>query len=197
MAQSFSAYGLYRKTRNAAWHTLIDNNICTLPVDTVTIAKENGVFIIKNLIADILQEDELGASIFDGSYWYIVYDDTLTMSHKNYIIAHELGHIFLGHVHMPESEENKKSGKSWKERDADMYAARLLSPACVLWGLNIHTANEIAGICEIPKDIANTRAKRMKELYSRNQFLKSPLERQVFKQFEDFIRLYKENMAQA
>jgi len=68
-----------------------------------------------------------------------------------------------------------------------VFASRFLAPACVLWGLNVHTAADIARICEISAEAAGIRAKRMAELYKRNMFLTSPLERRVYGQFEKFI----------
>ena len=72
-----------------------------------------------------------------------------------------------------------------------MFAVRLLSPACVLWGLNLHTPEEIQKICNISWSAAVNRAKRMNVLYKRDLFLISPLERQVFEQFHNFIENYK------
>lgn len=69
-----------------------------------------------------------------------------------------------------------------------MFAIRLLSPACVLWGLNLHTAEEIAEYCDISLQAASYRAERMAELYRRNRFLRSPVERTLYKQFEPFIK---------
>ena len=68
-----------------------------------------------------------------------------------------------------------------------MFAARLLAPACVLWGLDLHTAEEISEACNISLQAAGFRAERMKELYRRNRFLTSPLERKLYDQFRDFI----------
>lgn len=63
----------------------------------------------------------------------------------------------------------------------------LLAPACVLWGLDLHTPEDIARVCNISLSSAIKRARRMEELYRRNMFLSHPLERQVYKQFQGFI----------
>ena len=93
---------------------------------------------------------------------------------------HEIGHIVLGHT--------ESDGRS----DVDEYATErfaigVLAPACVLWGIGIKTAEEIADLCNISITSAKIREKRMQELYDRNKFLTSPLEHQVFEQFSDFI----------
>ena len=77
------------------------------------------------------------------------------------------------------------------ESQADVFAARLLSPACVLWGLNLRTAKEITDICKMSIAEAKKRTQRMKVLYKRQKFLTSPLERKLYEQFIDYIELNK------
>lgn len=77
------------------------------------------------------------------------------------------------------------------EYQAERFAIDILAPACVLWGLNLHTAEDIAKVCNISMQSAHIRAERMEILYKRNKFLTSPLEKQVFEQFSDFIKQYK------
>lgn len=183
------AYGLYKKARDASWQVLIDNKICSLPVDVVKIANDNGITILKNSEAKELQNGEVGVSIYDGDNWFIIYDDTLdNIGRKRFTIAHELGHIFLGHplvagYHKRTVDLNIPS----TENEANIFSSRLLSPACVLWGLNLRSAADIAKACELSIEAAEIRAERMKELYQRNKFLTSPLERQVYEQFKAFI----------
>lgn len=74
------------------------------------------------------------------------------------------------------------------ETDADMFAARLLAPACVLWGINAVTANQIAKVCDISLSSAIYRAERLNMLRKRGKFLISPLEKQVYEQFKDYIQ---------
>ena len=63
-------------------------------------------------------------------------------------------------------------------------------PACVQWGLQLHTADDIARVCNVSQTAAQRRSERMAVLYQRNMFLTHPLERQVYQQFQDFIRGY-------
>ena len=74
-----------------------------------------------------------------------------------------------------------------QEYQAERFAIDILAPACILWGLNLHTAEEIAKVCGISMSSAQRRAERMEILYQRNMFLSHPLERQVFQQFQKFI----------
>jgi Zn-dependent peptidase ImmA (M78 family) len=181
-------YGVYKNVRNAAWQCLIDHKITTLPVDLIRIAAESGVVIRKNSEVHELYDRESGACILHNGQWYLIYDDTCIIGRRRFTIAHELGHIFLGHELI-----NGRHGRSFNirkpqsETDADVFAARLLAPACVLWALNLRTAEDVADVCCISAAAAKIRADRMRVLYDRQKFLTSPLERRVFDQFKDFI----------
>lgn len=188
MIELANIYGAYKKARNASWQALIDNNVDRLPVDIVRIVCDNGILLLKNSQAKELRNDEAGISIFDGKQWFIVYDDTLPLGRKRFTVAHELGHIFLGHPLIAGFHARTTGGKlPQTESEANVFASRFLAPACVLWGLNIHAAADIERVCEISGEAAEIRAKRMAELYKRNMFLTSPLERRVYNQFKDFI----------
>ncbi|MDR2902918.1 MAG: ImmA/IrrE family metallo-endopeptidase [Clostridiales bacterium] len=181
-------YGVYKGVRNAAWQCLIDHKITALPVDLIRIAAESGVVIRKNSDVHELYGRESGACILHNGQWYLIYDDACVVGRRRFTIAHELGHIFLGHELI-----NGRHGRSFdarnpqSETDADVFASRLLAPACVLWALDIRTADEISKVCGISDAAAKIRANRMRVLYDRQKFLTSPLERRVLEQFKAFI----------
>ena len=199
-------YGVYKKARNASWQALIDNRVDSLPVDVVKIVGNNGIKLLKDSQTHELRSGEAGISVFDGTQWYIVYDDLLPLGRKRFTVAHEFGHIVLGHpliagfharttggsLPQTESEANIFASRFLLRatgcfRIRGISASRFLAPACVLWGLNVHTAADISRICEISLEAAGIRAKRMAELYKRNMFLTSQLERRVYNQFASFI----------
>lgn len=183
-------YGIYQGVRNSAWRCLLENNVSSLPIDILSIAKKLGIRVIKDSQACVLSAGEHGRSFFDGDEWYIIYNDLEPTELSRFTLAHELGHILLGHelafaryVGIIQFSRKPKS-----EQQADMFAARLLCPACIIWALDLHTADDIARYCRIPKNIAQLRAKRMEELYKRNKFLTDPLEKQLFDRFIDYVR---------
>lgn len=177
-------YGKYKHARNAAWRCLIDYNVTSLPVKILEIAKESGMRVIKNSIANKLIKSQKGRSYIYQNEILIIYDDTLPKTVIRYTVAHELGHVFLGH-----DLEHPTIGM---ENEANVFASRLLAPACVLWALKLHTPKEISKLCDISYQSAKIRAERMEILYKRNKFLLSPLEGQVYKNFESFIKETKE-----
>ena len=185
-------YGKYKNVRNAAWQCLIDFDICKLPVNVVQITKMLGIKVVKNSIAKRLESYESGATLVQNEQWYIVYDDTQIKQRCRFTIAHELGHILLGHtLKNGRYARTFDTSKPEEETEADMFAARLLAPACVLWALDLHNPEEISHVCNISHSAAEVRADRMEILYRRNKFLTHPLERQVYKNFEKFINKQK------
>lgn len=196
-------YGKYQKSRNAAWQCLLDNEIHRLPVTVSGIARANGIKIGRysanaNLLLQLGLSDFIdhnGVSVRCGDDFAIFYHDSLQSSEARFVVAHELGHIFLGHL-IP----TVRNGAAL-EQEANVFASRLLAPACILWSMNIHESTEISGLCDIPLSSAEERTKRMATLYKREQdrlsagqescFLLSSLERKVFQNFQDYINEHK------
>ena len=187
-------YGKYKNIRNASWQCIIDYNITKLPISLVSIANKSNIQIVKNSVVNLLRATERGISVHDGDKWLIVYDDNIKTSVNRFTIAHEFGHIFLGHELKKGYYARTFDNKPEVEQAADMFAARLLAPACVLHELHATTAEKIAEICNISIQAAKHRAERMAILEARNKYYLHPLERQVRKQFEDYI---KENRSQS
>lgn len=192
-------YGKYKNSRNAAWQCLIENHVHSLPVSVSGIAKSNGIRIAtysKNLDlirklgrSELMEKD--GFSLLTSGGPIILYRDGLDPRISRFVVAHELGHIFLGHL-LPLSENSESA-----EQEANVFASRLLAPACVLWGLRIHSAEEISEACNISMVAARIRAERMALLYDRERqrladglpscFLLSSMERKVFDNFQGYI----------
>ena len=184
----YDYYGVYTACRDAAWRCLLDFNVRRLPVKLVTMAKLAGIRVIRDSNANELRRGESGASIFLDGKWTIVYDDRMPTYESRMVVAHELGHILLGHEYKYSEYRFSRNGKKLKsEYEADLFAVRLLAPACVLHELMITDASEIAKLCEIPQKIAADRAKRMEILEDRSRFYHSELERKVSKNFREFI----------
>lgn len=183
-------YGKYKSVRNAVWKTLIELEINQLPVSVDYITDKLGIKQIRNcdLKNPLLTSNERGLSILAKGNWYIVYNEKEPISVRRFTVAHEIGHILLGHLLINNKKYRTFQKRDEEEQAADMFAARLLAPACVLWGLNLHTPEEIQIVCNISHQSAIIRAERMEILYQRNMFLTSTLEQKVYKQFNDYIQ---------
>lgn len=189
-----NAYGAYKNVRDSAWQVLLDYDIRTIPVNIVKIAVSSNILLLKNTETDLLKNGEIGVSILDDNQWNIIYDDTLPKGRIRFTIAHELGHIFLGHpMELGYHGRTIDTKKPETEKQADMFAIRLLVPACVVWGLGLHTPEEIQTTFDVSFSAAKARAARMEILYERDRFLTSDLERKVYANFKEFIDSHKEN----
>ena len=182
-------YSIYKNVRNDSWQCLLDSEISSLPVDVLSIARKAGVKVIKNSILNELSPGEAAKTYHDGDGWFIIYDNKNPTEVSRFAIAHELGHIFLGHATTFGKYSNlREFGKKPKsEQQADLFAIRLLSPACVLMGLGIRSSEDIARFCRMPREFAEARSKRMKKLYEIDMFFTDPLEVELFNNFKDYI----------
>lgn len=182
-------YGRYKQARDASWQTLIDFGVCSLPVVPLDICEQAGIGVYKNSDAHMLVGTEIGLSLYYKNAFRIIIDDSQIKTRVRFTLAHELGHILLGHV-LIDTPRGRTFDitKTSEETEADVFASRILAPACVLWGINAQTTEQIASVCNISHEAAMIRAERMEILRKRNMFLTSPLERKLYEQFEEYIR---------
>lgn len=203
------SYGRYKNARDASWQCLLRHNVCTLPVSMSKIFRAEGIPIGRycDNAAQIRQGglgwlmDNDGFTIRNSAgQIYVYYNEQCTPQRIRFTLAHELGHIVLGHLESKQySLRNREplDERDPAERDANVFASRLLAPACVLWRLGIHTPEDIARLCQISITAAQFRAERMAVLYRREAdwiartgrscFLRSAWERQVLSQFGAYI----------
>lgn len=181
-------YGRYKEIRNAAWQTLIDFNVRSLPVSISDITDQLGIGLIDNIKINLLKQDERGATIYVKKQWYIILDESEQVETQRFTAAHELAHILLGHILTAKAKYRTFTKRTEEEQAADMFAARLLAPACVLHEISACSADRIWIVCNISTAAAKIRAERMRELERRNKYYLHPLEQQVKTQFEDFIK---------
>ncbi len=181
-------YKNYQKSRNAAWELLIDCEIKTMPIKITDICKQIGIPV---KITDLQGDSDGYTFIHEGQPIIVINKNCANNSRLRFTVAHELGHIILGHVgkyalvnREPTSEDNPI------EQEANIFASRLLAPACVLWGCEVKCAEDIMKLCDISYQAAQFRMERMKVLYARDKFLTSPLERIVYNNFRPFIARY-------
>lgn len=202
-----STYQRYQQARDAAWRTLLECRISALPVNARAIAAWLGVDILPfpaeddRLMHLLKKAGGVCRSLRIQGKWHIFFrPGTLDDQRLHFAIAHELGHILLHHdtlslspgVRAFQSRENEgdviENPLDLADYAADIFAIRLLAPACVLQGLQLRSREDMMLSCGLPPKAAALRAERMGLLRERNLFLSHPLERQVYDQFLPFIR---------
>ena len=120
--------------------------------------------------------------------YFVGINGNLSPYEQRIVAAHELGHIFLGHLLINAPQYRTFKIQDDTESEANVFARDLLAPACVLHELQVISAAEISKLCNISLEAATYREKRMRELELRNAWYLSPLEKEVREQFDDFIR---------
>lgn len=175
----------YEKSRDSAWKILIDCHVGGLPVEVTGICHNLGIRI-RALDVDDLRD---GVSTVIDGVPYIGINRFRPVERIRFTIAHEVGHIILGHVGRYDHINREPSMTDNPiEHAADIFASRLLAPSCVLWGCRVRCAEDIRILCGISRAASVYRWERMRVLYQRGKFFKSPLERQVYSAFWDFIQ---------
>ena len=184
-------YKLYQKTRDLAWEILLHERVCALPVDVVALCRSLGIRV--GVYAEPRPKVGDGFSTMIDGVPYICIEKGKPARRMRFTVAHEIGHILLGHVGRFELVNREPSPRDNPlEQAANSFAARLLAPACVLWGCRVSSAAEIAALCDISDAAACYRWERMQILLKRGKFCTSPIERRVYHQFLDFVLNYRD-----
>ncbi len=148
-------YSDYKKARDTAWEIIFKYNVDRLPVAMKKLCKdmnllcysyEDGKELIDRYKLQPFTINDGFSKIIKNRY-LIFYNETIQPhARKRFTVAHEIGHIVLGHL--AQDSTACRSGVSlWNrtgeepnpiEASANVFAGRLLAPACVLHALDIH-----------------------------------------------------------
>lgn len=181
-------YKDYRYTRDLVWKILLDAGVRVLPVNVVPLCRSWGI----DVKLYYGKREDGYTQIFNGKPVIFLSSEINSRGRKRFTVAHELGHILLGHVgHTVLLNREPSAQDNPIEQAANVFASRLLAPACVLWGCNAFEPEQIMRLCDISRQAAEYRSARMKELRARGKFLTSPFERAVYAQFHDYIQTHK------
>ena len=199
-------YNKYQLARNLSWDIILKYNIASLPVDILPLCKKMGVKVYSYQTASKLidylelsentKDNDGMATMVNGKY-VIFYDNEIEpFERRRFTVCHELGHILLGHVDelSPRCRATRWNRNSEEpdedEAAANIFASRLLAPACVLNELDISTVEDLTDLTGLSDIAASIRLNRLQELEKRNKFYLSPKEKEVHRQFEKFINNY-------
>ena len=118
------------------------------------------------------------------------------MGRIRFTLAHELGHVLLGHLngYRKVTAKNIEPSKNdcTIEQMANVFASRLLAPACVIDALRLHRPDQLRSLFGISHLSSEYRLLRMEIVENRkkfgNPFEAHHLEKSVLRQFKPFIR---------
>ena len=202
------SYARYRQARDAAWRALLKVKEASLPLDPEALASRLGLEILdlaearrQPHLAGLLDHPGVCASLRIDGKWRLFLAPGLDGPRRRFAVAHELGHLLTdGPLHFPvpgvaafvtapaTGDLMPDASPESADYTADIFALRLLAPACVLHELRADTPGAIAALCGLPPRAAAFRAERMALLNQRDAFYVNALERRVRDRFRPFMR---------
>ncbi len=189
-------YRLYQQARNLSWEVIRDCKINCFPVNLGAICRHYEIktipyskFTLWDMVDPLAKKGDGFSLKFEEQYYIIFNDYVNNLGRIRFTIAHEVGHILLGHVESITFYRNSEidSNTNEEEAQANIFARDLLMPAAVLSALHVHSPKEIATLCNISMQSAGIRAQRLAVLNKRGCFQMHPLERGAVKEFAPYI----------
>lgn len=188
----------------SAYDFIIEQGINSLPVDPFNICINNNWRLEKasNLAnylgcsTTYLMHSKLkttdGIVIYSPSTneYSIIYNDQVNKKERiRWTIAHEIGHIVLGHLSASNTSlfRNELPDLQYAhyEKEADCFAGILLAPPIILKKMNIFKNYQIQMICDLSYQASDSRSKYIENLYDFNKF--DDYSECLLEQFKNFI----------
>ncbi len=198
----------YNYIKNVVNKLFIKFKICSYPVDMANIFSkfknckvvpysyyEKKYNLSENEVIEYFGSDE-GCTVYNSEKnRYLVFYNDSNFHHKSHhrirwTIAHELGHILLGHLIISDNVkifDNNLADEEydWLEAEANRFASLLLANPIILYKLGIRDNNDIANICEL-SDIASNYRFNDYLKWSKHKYI-NKYDKIIINQFHDFI----------
>ena len=192
---------IYHEAKEAAYRALLDGGVSALPVDILRLVNRNAMDVYKSCDYPHLREGEYARTFFDGSEWWIVFDENIPCcKFLRHTLAHGLGHkamkqpLFLGFPHLPIPNKPKRKYAKidipHEEKEAEAFARHLLAPLPLLREMGVTSSRDIATACQIPIEVAELQAEILEYYIAANVPL-TALEAQLCEQCRGFIEKYR------
>lgn len=91
----------------------------------------------------------------------IVINDAQHARRKRFSLAHEIGHLLLGHGPVAFKSDIQILRSARHEAHANRFAAELLMPKCLLKKYGFLKPEEICGLCQVSLEAARIRAEQL------------------------------------
>lgn len=177
----------YKKIIETVYKTIIELEIKQLPISVDYITHELRIKQIRNcdLQKPLLSRNQNGLAVLSKGKFYIIYNEKDDLQERRFTVAHEIGHILLGHLF---NTSILSQEKEIREQEADIFATFLLAPVCVIQALKLQTPEEIQSVCNTPYQYAQLCSEYITSDLCRFSTQKiNDLENKIYKQFQSYI----------
>ena len=189
-----------------AWQVLIEQNILHFPVNVSALCiSYNCILLSYDRAHDILVRYGLldncknndGFALRMRGRIFIFYNNKCSPGRIRFTVAHELGHVLLGHLNIYRNSPTIRNREPSPydnpfEQQANVFASRLLAPACIIDKLNMHRPEQLMTFFGISHQSAEYRLLRMEIVQNRKKFgvnfRTHFLEKQVVNQLRPFVK---------
>ena len=177
-----------------AWETLLEEGIGQFHIKPRQIARRRGYCVFtygqyleatgRSLLEVAQRYGTDGFTLQIHGEYAIFYNPTSPIPRIRWTLAHELGHILLGHGAVCRFAQPVE-GKSREDRQADRFAADLLCPGPPLRRCGLHSAQELAKLCDLSGQAAEIQWARLQREKD-----DSPLAQALAQAFVPFLQEY-------
>lgn len=177
-----------------AWETLLEEGIAGFPIKPSQIARKRGYHVFtydqyiqatgRSLIELARRYGTDGFTLQIHGEYAVFYNPTSSIPRIRWTLAHELGHILLGHAALCRFAEAGE-GKSREDREADRFAADLLCPMPPLYRCGLKSPEELARLCDLSLQAAGIQWQRLQR-----EPPDTPLARTLAQTFAPFLQEY-------
>lgn len=180
--------------RTTPWDLLLRCGVAALPVRVAPLCRALGVGLCSYSQGyELLRRLRLGACLHDSDGFLlrlegapvIFYNQSRPLCRRRFTVAHELGHLALGHAALPGS---RPAHGPPAERAANAFAGELLAPSCVLLALAVDSAPQIARLCALSPQAAAVRMDQLRRAGPGPLAPLSPAGQRLCRRFGPFIR---------
>lgn len=142
---------------------------------------------IDDIICDV--RSKKGHAYKQGHEYFILYNsDRPIRGEVRWTLAHELGHIVLGHLDDYTAKQLAHISKEdyrTLEREANAFAAEFLAPASVLYAIGAKDAASIQSACMLSKEASSIREKLFQSIHE--GYYLNATETRIVRRFDSFI----------
>lgn len=182
-----------------AWRVLLDNKVERFPIRPTGIARKNDILVFE--YSDYMRTtgrstEEVfnrygkdGFTQFLNGRYTVFYNHCSSPARCRWTLAHELGHIFLGHITEQRPILSRGVVKDFLDIQADNFAARLLCPEAIAHFCAVQSAEELRDLFDVSMQAAKARWRDLAER-RRGTFRLEPEEERLLAQFQSAIARY-------